>query len=202
MQCLITISMRCTLILVLAQTEACDFAGDLAHLNRHSHDYPRPRQRVVGPMQADEMLLLFGLIRASSVARVLEVGGFKGDSAYTFLRALRCKFNGPVKPMVITVAFYSYGSSTSSTSTASSSAAASSSVATTAAVAEVERQLLRAYAPLIAGMRLLPPAVRAQETCRPPFPLSFVALLACNLSPLPPEGPRSIDRASTFLRTG
>lgn len=113
------------------------------------------------------MLLLFGLIRASSVARVLEVGGFKGDSAYTFLRALRCKFNGPVKPMVITVAFY--GSSTSSTSTASSSAAASSSVATTAAVAEVERQLLRAYAPLIAGMRLLPPAVRAQETCRPPL---------------------------------
>ena len=54
-------------------------------------------------MQADEMLLLFGLVRSSAVARVLEIGGLQGTSAYNFLQALRCKHGGPVAPMVITV---------------------------------------------------------------------------------------------------
>ena len=47
-------------------------------------------------MQADEMLLLFSIIRTSSVRRVLEIGGFHGDSAFNFLQALRCKRGGAV----------------------------------------------------------------------------------------------------------
>ena len=61
----------------------CDLQKDLAHLSAPIADY--------GAMQADEMLLLFGLLRTSSVHRVLEIGGRKGDSAFNFLQALRCK---------------------------------------------------------------------------------------------------------------
>ena len=83
----------------------CNLASDLAHLSQPTPgwDGAYPRQMAMGPMQADEMLLLFGLVRSSSVARVLEIGGLQGTSAYNFLQALRCKHGGPVAPMVITV---------------------------------------------------------------------------------------------------
>lgn len=67
----------------------CDLSNNLAHLQTKEADYPR--QGVFGPMQADEMLAVFSIIRTSSVKRVLEIGGFKGDSAWNFLEALRCK---------------------------------------------------------------------------------------------------------------
>jgi hypothetical protein len=67
----------------------CNLSTDLAHLQTPASDYPR--QRVSGPMQADEMLTIFSLVRTSSIKRVLEVGGLRGDSAYNFLQALRCK---------------------------------------------------------------------------------------------------------------
>ena len=73
----------------LSAKTACNLKSDLSHLNEDKADYPR--QAVSGPMQADEMLTLFSLIRTSSVRRVLEVGGFHGDSAFNFLQALRCK---------------------------------------------------------------------------------------------------------------
>ena len=93
----------CVLVGVFSSAAAeCDLASDLQHIwTARGVDYPR--QRVTGPMQADEMLLLFGLVRTSSVARVLEIGGFKGDSAYNFLQALKCKVGGSVTPMVVTV---------------------------------------------------------------------------------------------------
>ena len=83
----------------------CNLASDLAHLSQPTPgwDGAYPRQMAMGPMQADEMLLLFGLVRSSAVARVLEIGGLQGTSAYNFLQALRCKHGGPVAPMVITV---------------------------------------------------------------------------------------------------
>lgn len=74
----------------------CDLFYDLSHLSRNPNKTDYPRQEVSGPMQADEMLLLFSLIRTSSVRRVLEIGGFHGDSAFNFLQALRCKRNATV----------------------------------------------------------------------------------------------------------
>lgn len=48
-------------------------------------------QRVIGPLQDDEALVLFSLACVSHVRRVLEVGGLLGDSARTFLAALQRK---------------------------------------------------------------------------------------------------------------
>ena len=70
----------------------CDLTKDLAHLNSRAADYPWQRRR--GPMQADEMLLLFSVVRTSSVRRILEIGGLSGFSAFNFLEALR---SGPMR---------------------------------------------------------------------------------------------------------
>ena len=48
-------------------------------------------QGVLGPMQDDEALLLFALVQASQVRRVLEVGGLGGFSALTLAQAMRRK---------------------------------------------------------------------------------------------------------------
>ncbi len=45
-------------------------------------------QAVVGPIQDDEALLLFALIRCMRLKRVLEVGGLNGYSAANFLHAV------------------------------------------------------------------------------------------------------------------
>ena len=59
---------------------------DVSHLGLQ-----RVEQDVIGPMQDDESLLLFALVRTSHVRRVLEIGGLHGESAMNFLRALKHK---------------------------------------------------------------------------------------------------------------
>ena len=49
------------------------------------------RQRVMGPIQADEALLLHSLVRTAGVRRILELGGLRGFSARVFLDALACQ---------------------------------------------------------------------------------------------------------------
>ena len=44
-------------------------------------------QRQWGPMQDDEMLFLYSFIRVTRAARILELGGLRGDSARNFLQA-------------------------------------------------------------------------------------------------------------------
>lgn len=65
--------------------------SDLAHLGSQG-----PYQGVLGPMQDDEALLLFALVRSSQVRRVLEIGGNDGFSARNFVAALRPKANATV----------------------------------------------------------------------------------------------------------
>jgi hypothetical protein len=55
---------------------------NLSHLTQ-----PDP-QRVIGPIQDDEALLLFALIRVLRIGRVLELGFLDGYSAVNFLRAV------------------------------------------------------------------------------------------------------------------
>jgi hypothetical protein len=57
-------------------------AHNLAHLVQ-----PEP-QEVWGPIQDDEALLLFALIRTVRMRRILEVGGLHGYSATNFLAAM------------------------------------------------------------------------------------------------------------------
>jgi len=72
------------------EESVCDLSTDIAHLEDvEKFDYPD--QIRAGPMQADEMLLIFSLIRTTFITRILELGGLRGDSAYNFLKALRCK---------------------------------------------------------------------------------------------------------------
>jgi len=74
--------------------QACNLANNLAHLRRFG--YPRFSAEIQGSLQVDEMLLLFSLVRASSILRILEIGGLNGRSAFNFLEALRCKRGGVV----------------------------------------------------------------------------------------------------------
>jgi len=48
-------------------------------------------QDVVGPIQADEALLLHSIVRTTHTRRILELGGLLGYSARVFLHALSCK---------------------------------------------------------------------------------------------------------------
>ena len=57
-------------------------AYDLSHLTQPDD------QVVVGPVQDDEALLLFALVRCMRLRRILEVGGLDGYSARNFLRAM------------------------------------------------------------------------------------------------------------------
>lgn len=54
-----------------------------------SHLCASEAQRQIGPMQDDEMLLLFAFIRVTRAARVLELGGQLGFSARNFLHATK-----------------------------------------------------------------------------------------------------------------
>jgi predicted O-methyltransferase YrrM len=47
-----------------------------------------PDQRVIGPIQDDEALFLFSVVRASRLRTILEFGGLSGYSARNFLAAL------------------------------------------------------------------------------------------------------------------
>ena len=54
------------------------------------------QQAVVGPIQDDEALFLFSLIRCMRFSRILEVGGLDGYSAKNFLESLDCRPNAMV----------------------------------------------------------------------------------------------------------
>lgn len=57
-------------------------AYDLSHLTQ------APDQAVSGPIQDDEALFLFGVVRGRCIRTVLELGGLSGYSATNFLRAV------------------------------------------------------------------------------------------------------------------
>ena len=50
-----------------------------------------PLQDVAGPIQADEAMLLFAIVRVTNTCRILELGGLDGFSAQVFLDALEAK---------------------------------------------------------------------------------------------------------------
>jgi predicted O-methyltransferase YrrM len=54
---------------------------DLAHIGFYD-------EATVGPLQRDEALLLFGLVRVMRPLTVVEIGFYRGHSAYNFLAAL------------------------------------------------------------------------------------------------------------------
>ena len=54
---------------------------DLTHLTQNEN------QRVLGPIQDDEALFLYSIIRGCRLERILEIGGLNGYSARNFLKA-------------------------------------------------------------------------------------------------------------------
>lgn len=63
---------------------------DLSHLIQDES------QRVVGPIQDDEALFLYSLIRGMRLERILEIGGLSGYSAQNFLKAVSFSQNATV----------------------------------------------------------------------------------------------------------
>jgi len=61
---------------------------DLTHLTQPEN------QNVSGPIQDDEALFLYSIIRGSRLERILEIGGLSGYSAKNFLQALSFSQNG------------------------------------------------------------------------------------------------------------
>ena len=61
---------------------------DLAHLSQEEH------QNVSGPIQDDEALFLYSIIRGCRLKRILEIGGAAGYSAKNFLQALSFSKDG------------------------------------------------------------------------------------------------------------
>jgi len=55
---------------------------DLSHLTQE------PAQSVLGPVQDDECLILYALIKCMRLSRILELGGLDGYSAKNFLQAV------------------------------------------------------------------------------------------------------------------
>jgi len=55
---------------------------DLSHLTQ------APEQHAEGPIQDDEALLLYALVKVMRLRRILEVGGLSGYSALNFLKAI------------------------------------------------------------------------------------------------------------------
>lgn len=58
----------------------------MAHYNLHHLNQPE-EQNMPGPIQDDEALLLFALIRVTRINRILELGSFPGYSAINFCKA-------------------------------------------------------------------------------------------------------------------
>lgn len=55
---------------------------DLSHLTQEEN------QRVIGPIQDDEALLLYSVIRVMRLRNIVEIGGLGGYSAMNFLKAI------------------------------------------------------------------------------------------------------------------
>lgn len=60
---------------------------DLSHLTQES------TQNVWGPIQDDEALFLYSIIRGSRISKILEIGGLSGYSARNFLQAMTLSKN-------------------------------------------------------------------------------------------------------------
>lgn len=60
---------------------------DLSHLTQE------PTQNVWGPIQDDEALFLYSIVRSSRLSRILEIGGLSGYSARNFLQAMSLSKN-------------------------------------------------------------------------------------------------------------
>lgn len=58
---------------------------DLTHLTQPEN------QAVMGPVQDDEALFLYSLIRGMRLERILEIGGGQGYSAFNFIKAVNTK---------------------------------------------------------------------------------------------------------------
>jgi hypothetical protein len=63
---------------------------DLTHLTQE------PTQNVWGPIQDDEALFLYSIIRGCRMSRILEIGGLNGYSAHNFLKALDYEGNNGI----------------------------------------------------------------------------------------------------------
>jgi predicted O-methyltransferase YrrM len=61
---------------------------DLSHLSQPEN------QNVAGPIQDDEALFLYSIIRGCRLERILEIGGLSGYSARNFLQALSFSKDG------------------------------------------------------------------------------------------------------------
>lgn len=61
---------------------------DLSHLTQEEH------QNVSGPIQDDEALFIYSIIRGCRLKRILEIGGLSGYSAKNFLQALSFSNDG------------------------------------------------------------------------------------------------------------
>ena len=60
---------------------------DLSHLTQDQ------KQDVWGPIQDDEALFLYSIVRSSRLSRILEIGGLSGYSARNFLQAMNLSKN-------------------------------------------------------------------------------------------------------------
>lgn len=60
---------------------------DLSHLSQE------PNQNVWGPIQDDEALFLYSIVRSARLSRILEIGGLNGYSARNFLQAMSLSKN-------------------------------------------------------------------------------------------------------------
>jgi hypothetical protein len=58
-------------------------------------------QRVLGPIQDDEALLLFSIVRGMRLRRVLEIGGLSGYSAANFLAAGAALYTVDLNPVPV-----------------------------------------------------------------------------------------------------
>ena len=67
---------------------AAPAAAAAAHKYDFSHLIQSPDQMVNGPIQDDEALMLYAVVRTMRLRRVLELGGLSGYSARNFLSAL------------------------------------------------------------------------------------------------------------------
>lgn len=70
---------------------------DLSHLTQPDH------QNFFGPIQDDEALFLYSLIRCSRISKILEIGGGIGYSALNFLKAIQytqgCVYTVDINPV-------------------------------------------------------------------------------------------------------
>lgn len=79
-------------VALAAATRANALTYNLTHLNANN-------QEVCGPIQDDEALFLYALVRGMRMERILEIGGLGGYSARNFLAAMAESYN----PKMITV---------------------------------------------------------------------------------------------------